>query len=170
MTDWPAILRDHGPLVWRTAYRLLNHHADASDCFQRTFLAAVEWSEREAVRNWPAVLRRLATARALEMLRTRYREGRSEPMSDVADRTLDPLDFAAHGELADRLRVALADIDPVQAQVFYLIGVDGVSNRDAADELGLTANHVGVLLHRARQALRAKLCRFDPTRDREVNR
>ena len=60
MTDWPTIIRDHGPLVWRTAFRLLNDHADASDCFQRTFMAAVELSERVAVRSWPAVLKRVA--------------------------------------------------------------------------------------------------------------
>ncbi len=162
MTDWPTILRDHGPLVWRTAFRLLNRHADAEDCFQRTFLAAVELAGREAVRNWPAALGRLATARALEALRTRYREGRPEPLPEVADRTRDPLQSAAGGELAEQLRAALAAIDPAQAEVFCLVCLDGLSNQDAADELGVTANHAGVLLHRARQALRDKLTAFDP--------
>lgn len=162
MTDWPTILRDHGPLVWRTAYRLLGRHADAEDCFQRTFLAAVELAGREQVRNWPAALRRLATARALEALRTRYREVRSEPPPEVEDRALDPLGTAGAGELADQLRVALADIDPTQAEVFCLVCLDGLSNQDAADELDITANHAGVLLHRARQALRGRLAAFDP--------
>lgn len=162
MTDWPTILRDHGPLVWRTAYRLLGRHADAEDCFQRTFLAAVELAGREQVRNWPAALRRLATARALEALRTRYREGRPEPLPEVADRTLDPLETAGAGELADQLRVALAAIDPAQAEVFCLVCLDGLSNQEAAGELGVTANHAGVLLHRARQALRDRLTAFDP--------
>ena len=40
MTDWSQIVQEHGPLVWRTAYRLLNHEADAADCFQRTFVSA----------------------------------------------------------------------------------------------------------------------------------
>lgn len=172
MTDWPTILRDYGPPVWRTAYRLLDHHADASDCFQRTFLAAVELAEREVVGNWPAVLRRLATARALDLLRSRYRDRRAEPLPDLTadERALDPLDSASRGELADRLRIALAEIDPTQASVFCLVQLDGLSNGDAAVAVGVTANHTGVLLHRARQALREKLSAFDPATDREVNR
>src|SRR4029079_1257135 len=73
MTDWASIVAEHGSLVWHTAYRLLNHEADAADCYHRTFLAAVTLDRKEAVRHWPAVLKRLATARALEQLRTRYR-------------------------------------------------------------------------------------------------
>jgi RNA polymerase sigma-70 factor (ECF subfamily) len=66
MTDWSQIVEEHGPLVWRTAQRLLRHEADTADCFQRTFISAVEVSQREAVHSWPALLRRLATARALD--------------------------------------------------------------------------------------------------------
>ena len=78
----------------------------------------------------------------------------------------DPLDDAAHCELAESLRTALAEIDPIQSSAFCLIGLEGMSNREAADQLGVTANHVGVLLHRARQALREKLIAFDPTTTR----
>jgi len=162
MTDWPTIVRDHGPLVWRTAYRLLGHDADAADCFQRTFLAAVEL--RDPVRHWPAVLVRLATARALEQLRSRYRANRTAALdADPPGPSADPLDAAAAGELADRLRDALADIDPRQAEVFCLVCLDGWANTETAGQLGLTANHVGVLLSRARAALREKLKAFDPS-------
>ncbi len=40
MPDWQEILRRDGPAVWQTAYRLLNHRADAEECFQETFLLA----------------------------------------------------------------------------------------------------------------------------------
>src|SRR5437868_2122162 len=110
MTDWPEVVRQHGPLVWRTAYRLLAHDADAADCFQRTFLAAVELARAEPVRNWPAALRRLATARALEQLRQRLRHrGRFEPLPDGGGepgRSPDPVEAAAGGELAESLRRA----------------------------------------------------------------
>ena len=165
MTDWPSIVRDHGPLVWRTAFRLLNRHADAADCFQQTFLAAVAFAERQSVRDWPALLRRLATARAVEQLRGRYRSaGRAEALdeAEVDPAALDPVDHAAGGELAERLRAALAAIDPIQATAFCLVSLDGLSNTEAAGAMGVSANHVGVLLHRARQALRAKLVGFDP--------
>jgi RNA polymerase sigma-70 factor (ECF subfamily) len=165
MTDWTTIVRRYGPLVWRTAYCLLGHDADARDCFQQTFLAAVEWDGRTPVRNWPAALRRLATARAVDLLRARYRRRRNDPLPDgLPDPDPDdPLAAAAHGELADRLRHALAAIDPAQAAAFALVCLDGRSNGEAADALGVSAGHVGVMLHRARQQLRARLTAFDPT-------
>ncbi len=171
MHNWPAILRDYGPLVWQTVRRLLNHDADANDRFQRTFLSALEWAEKEPIRNWPAVLRRLATARALETLRSRFRNvRRCEPLPDATTdtRSLDPIASAMRGELAERLRGALAGIDPVQAEAFCLICLEDLTNREAAEVLGVTTNHTGVLLHRARQALREKLMAFDPVPERRT--
>lgn len=166
MPDWPAIVSEFGPLVWRTAYRLLGHHADAADCFQRTFLGAVEFAAAESVRNWPGLLRRLATARALERLRELARQGgRREPMPEalpIDEKSADPFALTTAGELAGRLREALAEIDPVQAQVFCLIGLEDLSYREAAEQLGITPNHAGVLLNRARAALRDRLRAFDP--------
>ncbi len=159
MTDWPEIVREHGPLVWRTAYRLLNRDADAADCFQLTFLAAFKFASGETVQNWPAILTRFCTARALEMLRVRYRErdrytALVEKPSGVAD---DPAEQATASELADRLEKALALIDPRQAEVFCLICLEGRSNLEVADGMKLTATHVGMLLHRARVALKEQL-------------
>jgi RNA polymerase sigma-70 factor (ECF subfamily) len=165
MTDWSEVVRRHGPLVWRTAYRLLSHEADAADCFQRTFLAAVELAATQPLRNWPAVLARLATARALDQLRKRYREsGRSAGLADDPPAARPgPVELAQAGELAGTLRAALGEIDPAQAEVFCLVCLEGLSNAEAAGQLGITANHAGVLLHRARSALREKLRAFDPS-------
>ena len=74
MTDWPLILAEHGATVWRTVYRLLDHHADALDCYQETFLAAWRFAEREPVVDWASFLISLATRRAMDRLRQRYRE------------------------------------------------------------------------------------------------
>jgi len=89
MTDWSQIVAGHGTLVWRTARRLLMHEADAADCFQRTFLAAVELNEWEEIRHWPALLRRLATARALEQLRERLRQRGRMAVDVGVDRQID---------------------------------------------------------------------------------
>ena len=168
MTDWDLVVREYGPVVWATAWRLLAREADAADCFQNTFVSAVELETAEPIRNWPAVLKRLATARALELLRTRYRAAaRSHSLPDEAplDPTaLDPLRAASGVELADALRAALTELDPVQAEVFCLICLEGLPNADAAGVLGITPNHAGVLLHRARTALRSRLRAFDPDR------
>ena len=49
MSDWSRILAEHGPAVWRTVYRLLDQHADASDAYQETFLTAWQYAERRPV-------------------------------------------------------------------------------------------------------------------------
>ena len=37
MNDWPQIHERHGPLVWKTVYRILRDHTEALDCFQEVF-------------------------------------------------------------------------------------------------------------------------------------
>ena len=73
MVDWDLIVSREGPAVWRTLYRLLGDRADAEDCFQETFLAALAVWDREDVQHPRAMLNRLATAHALDRLRQRYR-------------------------------------------------------------------------------------------------
>ncbi len=63
MTDWEAVVRDNVAAVQSTVCRLVGNHADAWDCVQETFLEAVKIERREAVCDWPALLRRVATAR-----------------------------------------------------------------------------------------------------------
>jgi RNA polymerase sigma-70 factor, ECF subfamily len=166
MTDWDAVVREYGPAVWRTACRLLTREADAADCFQNTFVSAVELAAGEPVRNWSAVLKRLATARAIELLRARYRTAVHScelPDELPTDPTApDPIAAAIGSELAEALRLALSTIDAQQAEVFCLICLEGLSNGGAAELLGITPNHAGVLLHRARAALRERLRAFGP--------
>ena len=72
MIDWEGILREHGPSVWRTAYRLTANRADAEECFQETFVAALEYVRQgKSVQHWRALLQRIATTRAIDRLRRR---------------------------------------------------------------------------------------------------
>ena len=164
MTDWQDVVEQHGPLVWRTGYRLLGNDADASDCFQKVFLDAIQVARREPVRQWSALLRRLATARALDLMRDRYRRrNRSEPLTAVAEpisREPLPDQQAEAAELTEQLRAALAELPEQQAQVFCHCRLDGLSYEQTAEQLDLDANSVGVLLHRARRRLQQLLVRF----------
>jgi RNA polymerase sigma-70 factor (ECF subfamily) len=166
MTDWTQIVQQHGPMVWRTAHRLVNNEADASDCFQRAFLSALELEGTQVIRNWPALLKRLVTARALECLRNRRRESTRRaalPEAAVIDRKrVGPLQAAQASELAEHLREVLAGLDSQQAQVFCLACLEGFSYQEIAEQLGVTVNHVGVLLHRARSSLQGRLQAHGP--------
>src|SRR5690349_16263924 len=80
MPDWQEILTRDGRAVWQAAYRVLGNRADADECFQEAFLAALEFSRRKDVRNWRALLQRVVTARAVDRLRRRRRQAaRQEP-------------------------------------------------------------------------------------------
>jgi len=166
MPDWRQIIEQHGPMVWRTIGRLLRHEADTADCFQCTFVSAVELSRLELILNWAALLKRLATVRAIECLRQRGRAAarlRTLPESGQADeRAVEPIEAAAAGELAGRLRQALAELDERPAQVFCLACLEGFSYQEIAEQLGVTVNHVGVLLNRAKASLRQRLQAFGP--------
>ena len=155
-TDWTAIVHDYGPLVWKTAYRLLFNEADVADCFQETFVSALEFSRRQRVVNWMGLLQRLATARALDQLRRRVAERRrrgGELGDDLPSRDANPASEAEAAELSDRLRWALAELPAQQAQAFCLRQLNGLEYGEMAEEMGVTVDAAGALLHRARARL-----------------
>jgi RNA polymerase sigma-70 factor (ECF subfamily) len=159
MPDWDEILGRDGPAAWRTAYRLLGHRADADECFQEACLAALEESRRRPVRHWRALLQRLAAARAVDRLRARGRRpaGPEPDWSAVPGPAPPPPQGAEEAELAERLREALAQVPPQQAEVFCLHCLEGWNYQEIAQQLAVTVNAVGVLLHRARLRLRELL-------------
>jgi RNA polymerase sigma-70 factor, ECF subfamily len=161
MQDWDQILADHAGAVWRTAYRLLGNTADADEAMQEAFVDAVRTSGREVVRNLGALLRRLATVRSLDRLRRRMAE-KGVVSGVVAWEAVpsrdDPPDGPAQGrELSDCLRRALGRLPTQQAQAFCLRHIEDLSYEDIADQLQVSVNSVGVILHRARERLRELL-------------
>lgn len=157
MPDWAEIIERHGGAVWRTAYRLLGRRADAEECFQEVFLAALEVARREPVRDWGALLRRLVAARAMDRLRRRYRQGHTRPATDWDDLPGPaplPSQRAEDAELSESLRAALASLPPNQAETFLLFHLEDRTYREIADHLAISVDAVGVLLHRARKRLR----------------
>jgi RNA polymerase sigma-70 factor (ECF subfamily) len=156
MIDWDELLRREGTAVWRTVYRLVRNQADADECFQETFVAALELSNRQPVRNWPALLQRLATSRGIDRIRKRLRRLRREEMVDVARAEcpqMGPSQQAEAAELSTKLRWALAQLPPRQAEMFCLHELGSWSCQDIGDQFAMTANAVGVLLHRTRKKL-----------------
>ena len=158
MVDWQVIIEKHGPAVWQTSYRLLGNHADAADCFQETFVSALEFCRRQRVRNFSSLLVRLATARAIDQLRGRFRRSRCETdpvdWATMQSANPSPVQRVQQKELTDRLRKSLSKLPPQEAQVFCLRYLNDMSYRQIANELGIKTNAAGVMLHRARAKLR----------------
>ncbi len=161
MIDWGSILAEHGSTVWRTVYRLLDHHADALDCYQETFLAAFQLAEQQVIADWSSLLVSLATRRAMDRLRQRYRSrSHSIPIANVPEPSSEaenPLLQARANELMDRVRRGMAELPEKQAEVFWLSCLEGLSHQQIADRLQVPRGEVRVLLHRARTRLGAFL-------------
>lgn len=159
MDGWQKIVADYGPLVWRTCYRLLGHDADAEDCYQETFVTALGLAERETVRHWAGLLRRVATTRALDRLRRRQRlAGRETHLEYEPDGgEAGPVESVERDELVGRLREALTELPEGQARIFCLRFLEEMSYREIGKQLGMTTSAVGVQIHRARVKLKELL-------------
>jgi len=156
MEDWSKIVAQHGEAVWQAAYRLLGSEADAADCVQETFVAAVKVSRREPVRSWPALLYRLGHQQALSMLRQRLRRRNhlgAAQTPDVQDPAPGPEREAQTREAAEALRKALTRLPQQQAVAFSLRFLEDLSYEQIAEALGLSSSAVGVLIHRAKSKL-----------------
>jgi RNA polymerase sigma-70 factor (ECF subfamily) len=144
---------------------LVSNRDDAHDCYQEAFLQAAAFATQHTVANWPALLKRIATGRALDCLRQRYRRaGRSAPLEAAADCAASEPTPAVRAELRedmDRLRHALAQLPERQAEVFWLREVELMSTADVADELQVTPDQVATWLHRAKRRLRDALAEND---------
>ncbi len=161
MTNWQKTVTEHSDLVWRTAYRLLADHADAADCYQEAFIAALDISRRQQVRNWPGLLKKLTTNKALDLLRAKIRRrnltGESANFEAVQCTQPSPTAQAQQMELAGQLRDAIAQLPDGQAEVFSLHHLSGMKYREIGKLLGMKTTAVGVTLHRARSRVRELL-------------
>ena len=171
MIDWEGIVAREGEGVWRRVYRLLGNRADAEEVFQETFLAALSFARREAVESWGALLHRLATARAVDRLRQRQRRNTRQEMVDfdfVGSSEPQPFQNAQAEELSQRLRIALGRLPERQAEVFCLHALEGWEHAEIARHMQISSDAVGVLLHRARKALRELLAPVIKLESRKV--
>lgn len=167
MPNWSEVIEKHGPLVWMVIRRLVSQEADAADCFQEVFTAALQLSRKQKILSWTATLRHLATVKAMDCLRKKYRNSAiqsvSIPSEIVDSRGYSPDSNAITGELADALRMSLACIDPRQAEIFCMVCLEAMTYQEASVVVGIQENHVGVLLNRARTALKQRLQAHAPT-------
>jgi RNA polymerase sigma-70 factor (ECF subfamily) len=167
LPEWSKIVAENGDAVWRTVYRILSHDADARDCYQETFLAAVRVGSANAPRDWSRFLVSVATRRAIDRLRQRIRSrSRLESLQAVGDLAVraSPSAQGDAGELLDQVRQALTELPQAQAEAFWLASVESLSHAEIAQQLEIDVNYVGVLVHRARSRLKQLLSDAAPHR------
>jgi RNA polymerase sigma-70 factor, ECF subfamily len=156
VTDWDRIVREHGRVVFATAWRILGHAADTEDVVQEVFLQAHQMEQTQQVRCWEALLRRLAACRALDRLRQRRTTVPLDGLT-LPCRNEGPEAVAIERELATRLRLALVNLPRREATVFCLRYFDDLSYEQIADTLQISVGAVATALHKARTRLESLL-------------
>jgi RNA polymerase sigma-70 factor (ECF subfamily) len=155
MAGWEAIVREHGPAVYRTAWRIVRDAHDAEDVAQEVLLAFYRDHARQSG-PCGGLLVRMAVRRAIDHLR-RHRPTVPLDGLALADPGDGPEALAAGGELAERLKEGLARLPAREAEVFCLRYFQDQSYDEIAAALGVSRDAVAVALHRARARLRAHL-------------
>lgn len=154
MVDWQAVVERHRTRMWRAVYRVVGHYDDALDCCQEALIDAHQIALQENVTEWGALLVTLGTRRAIDRLRQRLSRRQAEvSLETVAEPAVnagDPVQRAAAGELFERPRQLVADLPDKQAEVFWLVCIEGVSHEDVCRLVAITPNESRVLVHRAR--------------------
>jgi RNA polymerase sigma-70 factor (ECF subfamily) len=154
MHDWEQVVKDNARDVYRVALRTLGNEHDAEDVSQDVFCEAMKLLGSTKVTDWPGMLRRMATLRAIDRLRRRRP---TQTVDDLFESEADPGQFAEQRELADRLRRSMAQLPPQQAAVFSLAYLESLSRKEIAACLDVSPSAVSTALYKARQKLKSLL-------------
>jgi RNA polymerase sigma-70 factor (ECF subfamily) len=155
-----ALFTQHHERVFRVARRITGSAEDAEDVLQTVFLRIMRREEPPLRADDAAnYLHRAATNAALDLLRRR-KAARSEPIEDAERfRDHEPGPDVLHegAEIRDKVRAALATLNPRAAEIFVMRYFDGYGNREIARLLNTSWSTIAVTLHRTRAKLQKDL-------------
>jgi RNA polymerase sigma-70 factor (ECF subfamily) len=150
------MVADHGPALYRMAYRLVGDCHEAEDVVQEAFRSV--WSSRrryEPGRGERAWLVSILRRRAVD--RWRKRTGptvlATETFPDIPGAAFDPL----AADYTDEMQDALERLPRELRETLLLVVVAELTHQEAADELGVPLGTVLSRVSRARERLREYL-------------
>lgn len=157
LVDFNRMVADHGPTLFRIAFRLVGDRQEAEDMTQEAFRSA--WKSRESFQPGGSERAWLAS-----ILRRRVTDNwrRPKPPTVLAgDGTFevgandDP--ESLRNELSDEMQQALARLSHELRETLLLVVVAELTHQEAADLLGIPLGTVLSRVSRARGQLRKHL-------------
>lgn len=152
------VFQAHHGLVFRTAYRITGNAGDAEDVLQTVFLRMLRRGRNaEPLENPESYLRRAAINAALDVIRSRQAD-QTVPLPEESSGLTPTVPAQADvSGLRQALSRALAQLNQLPAEIFALRFIEGLSNRQIAENLKISQVRVAVIVHRTRMQLRKEL-------------
>jgi RNA polymerase sigma-70 factor (ECF subfamily) len=155
--EFNRLVGEHGPTLYRVAYRMVGDRHEAEDVVQDTFRSA--WKSRAGYqpgkhrsggeRAWlTSILRRRVVDRWRKRSFPRVMGG--ELMLDVEGATSDPL----AGDYTDEMQSALSRLPTELRESLILVVVGELTHQEVADLFGVPLGTVLSRVSRARERLR----------------
>lgn len=167
-----VLFRRYGSRVYRQAFNLTGNAADAEEVVQEVFLTVHQkvkaFRGESAFSTWlyrltfNAALSRLRRQKKREVVSIedylpRFAEDGHHLVRPVVDWSQEVEERLAGAELRRILREALDVLSPMDRAVVVMSDLEGISNREISEAMGLSVTAVKARLHRARLFLRGKL-------------
>jgi RNA polymerase sigma-70 factor (ECF subfamily) len=154
---YAAWLEEHRGILGKVTRSFAQTPGDAADLWQelllQLWLSVPSYAGQAKPSTW---IYRVCLNTALTWRRgAARRERRMEPSTDLSQVTAEvasPADSAGQRELLEKLYTAIRAM-PDFDRALVLLSLDGLPYREIAEVTGLTENHVGVALTRARKRL-----------------
>ncbi len=157
LPDIEAVLREHGPMLARIAASYEREPARREDLLQEISLALWRaigsWRGDASLRTFAA---RVAHNRAIDHIARHCRLGEDELDEHYTDPAADPLRHAEAQQRRVGLLTAVQGL-PLRYRQVVILALEGFSQREIGQALGLEENTVAQRLSRARRQLRSEM-------------
>lgn len=147
-------------LVFRAAVLCLGNQDDAEEAIQEAFVAVCQQYRTECWANGPALLgwmRRVVYHKCVDIHHQRSRRPLSVGIETFSGTSEDASVTLERNELVARVRAAIDDLPGDQRYAVQGCHLFFMSRAEVGEELGISANAVGMLLYRASRRLHSAL-------------
>jgi len=145
--------------LYRFALSFVSNEADAKDVVQDVMIKSWQRIEDiDAIKNLEAWCITMTKNRCLDLIRKKGRHNLDlDDQLHIASREPSPLEKTVTDDSMKRIESLIEDLPDNQRAVITLRDIEGYTYKEIAKILELDMNHVKVLLHRSRMAIKSKL-------------